>query len=108
MESKANQKQIGGTHYKTSIEPWDAIVSWELGYLDGNVVKYVSRWRKKGGLADLKKAQHYLEKLIENEEASINKVELPSQAQKQGTKILYGFGEPYKSIFPLFRSDEDI
>lgn len=113
MESKANQKQIGGTHYKTSIEPWDAIVSWELGYLDGNVVKYVARWRRKGGLADLKKAQHYLEKLIENEEASINKVELPnsklpSQAQKQDTKILYGFDEPYKSILPLFRSDEDI
>lgn len=100
MESKANQKQIGGTHYKTSIEPWDAIVSWELGYLDGNVVKYVARWRKKGGLADLKKAQHYLEKLIEEEEkkqslyvkdADFNKVVIIDD-----------------SIFPLFRSDEDI
>ena len=88
--NKANDKQIAGTHYKTTIEPWDAITSWGLGYLDGNVVKYMARWRKKGGLNDLKKAQHYLEKLIENEEASINKVELT------------------KSIFPLFRSDEDI
>lgn len=100
MESKANQKQIGGTHYKTSIEPWDAIVSWELGYLDGNVVKYVARWRKKGGLADLKKAQHYLEKLIEEEE------------KKQSLYVKdVDFNKAVITddrIFPLFRSDEDI
>lgn len=63
----ANDKQVAGTHYKTSIEPWDAILSWGLGYLDGNVVKYMSRWHKKGGLDDLYKAQHYLEKLIEQQ-----------------------------------------
>jgi len=41
------------------------IASNQLGYLEGNVVKYVSRWKDKGGLEDLKKAQHYLTKLIE-------------------------------------------
>ncbi len=65
--TRANDKQIAGTHYKTPVEPWDAILAWELGYLDGNVIKYVARWRKKGGLEDLRKAQHYLEKLIEVE-----------------------------------------
>lgn len=100
MESKANQKQIGGTHYKTSIEPWDAIVSWELGYLDGNVVKYVARWRKKGGLADLKKAQHYLEKLIEEEE---KKQSLYVKDVDFNKAVIID-----DSIFPLFRSDEDI
>ena len=63
----ANDKQISGNHYKMDIEPWDAIIAWKLGYLDGNAVKYLSRWKKKGGVADLEKAKHYIEKLIENE-----------------------------------------
>lgn len=62
---KANEKQVGGSHYQKSIQPWDYIIANELGYLEGNVVKYVSRWKEKGGLQDLKKAQHYLQKLIE-------------------------------------------
>ena len=66
--SKANAVQVGGTHYKNkAIQPWDYIASNEMGYLEGNVVKYVSRWQDKGGLSDLDKAKHYLEKLIEVE-----------------------------------------
>ena len=62
----ANDVQVAGTHYKDkAIQPWDYIVANELGYLEGNIVKYVSRWKDKGGLDDLKKAQHYLAKLIE-------------------------------------------
>ena len=38
-----------------------------LGYLEGNIVKYVSRWKDKGGVDDLRKAQHYLTKLIETQ-----------------------------------------
>jgi len=61
----ANEKQVGGAHYQKAIQPWDYIIANELGYLEGNVVKYVSRWKDKGGVQDLKKAQHYLQKLIE-------------------------------------------
>jgi len=62
----ANNQQIGGEHYKLkAIQPWDYIVANDLGYLEGNVVKYVSRWKNKNGIEDLKKAQHYLAKLIE-------------------------------------------
>ena len=62
----ANQKQEGGNHYKSkAIQPWDYIVSNNLGYLEGNIIKYVSRWKDKGGVQDLNKAMHYLEKLIE-------------------------------------------
>jgi len=63
----ANARQEGGTHYKQlSIQPWDYIVSNNLGYLEGNVVKYVTRWQTKGnGIEDLKKAKHYLDKLME-------------------------------------------
>ena len=62
----ANAQQVGGTHYKDkAIQPWDYIASNNMGYLEGNVVKYVSRWKEKGGVQDLKKAMHYLTKLIE-------------------------------------------
>ena len=63
---EANKQQIGGSHYKDkAIQPWDFISSNGLGFLEGNVVKYVSRWKDKNGVEDLKKAQHYLAKLIE-------------------------------------------
>lgn len=62
----ANSIQHGGDHYKSkAIQPWDYITSNELGYLEGNIVKYVSRWKDKGGVEDLQKARHYLDKLIE-------------------------------------------
>ena len=64
----ANAKQVSGKHYKDKeIQPWDYIYANNLGYFEGNCVKYVSRWREKGGIADLQKAIHYLEKLIELE-----------------------------------------
>ncbi len=64
----ANAVQVGGDHYKTEIQPWDFILANNLGYLEGNIIKYVSRYKKKGGMADLLKAQHYLQKLIETAE----------------------------------------
>jgi hypothetical protein len=62
----ANNRQEGGDHYKTMpIQPWDFIITNKLGFLEGNIVKYVCRWQSKGGLEDLRKANHYLAKLIE-------------------------------------------
>lgn len=52
-------------------EPIDVIFDWNLNYAEGNVVKYISRWRRKGGLEDLKKAQFYMNKLVEVEEKSL-------------------------------------
>ena len=66
FNSLANKTQVAGDHYKSkAIQPWDFIASNSMGYLEGNIVKYVSRWKEKGGIDDLKKAQHYLQKLIE-------------------------------------------
>ena len=66
----ANLRQVGGDHYTSkAIQPWDFIVSNNLPFLEGNVVKYVSRWRDKGGVQDLHKARHYLDKLLEIEQA---------------------------------------
>jgi len=65
-KGSANSTQVAGDHYKgKAVQPWDYIVGNNLGYLEGNVVKYVSRWKDKGGVDDLKKARHYLDKLIE-------------------------------------------
>lgn len=71
VKPTANDRQEGGTHYKQfKHETWDVILDWGLGYLDGNAVKYLSRWKHKGGVDDLKKARHYIDKLIELSEAS--------------------------------------
>lgn len=71
-DREANKEQIGGSHYQKDIQPWDymkAVMSeYEfLGYLRGNVIKYISRYKDKGGVEDLRKARHYLDKLIEEE-----------------------------------------
>ena len=63
----ANEKQIAGSHYQKLIQPWDYIAANGLDFFEGNIVKYVTRWRQKGGVEDLRKARHYLDKLIELE-----------------------------------------
>ena len=61
-----NDRQVGGDHYTTlKPQPWDVINAWHLGFFEGNVVRYVARWRVKGNIEDLRKARHYLDKLIE-------------------------------------------
>jgi hypothetical protein len=60
--------QVGGDHYKIlKIQPIEYIMENKLNYCEGNVIKYVSRHRNKGGLADLQKAKHYIDLLIEDE-----------------------------------------
>ena len=62
----SNDIQWGGNHYKDkAIQVWDFIAANNLDYFQGNVVKYVSRYKDKGGLEDLKKARHYIDKIIE-------------------------------------------
>lgn len=64
----ALHKQVGGQHYKDrAIQPIQYIHANGLGFFEGNVIKYVTRWRDKNGLADIEKAKHYLELLIELE-----------------------------------------
>jgi len=66
---KANDVQPGGEHYKNkTIQPWDYIAANNIGFFEGNAIKYLTRWREKGGIEDLKKAQHFIQKLIEIEE----------------------------------------
>ena len=62
----AEDKIYAPNHYTNkSPEPIEVIVNWELDFLLGNVVKYISRWEDKEGIEDLKKAKFYLDKFIE-------------------------------------------
>ena len=54
-------------HYRTDIQPIEYIVANNLGFCEGNIIKYISRWEMKGGEDDLEKAKHYIEMLIEQE-----------------------------------------
>lgn len=52
-------------HYASSYVHWDLVLHCGMGYLEGNATKYLARWRRKGGRADLDKALHYVAKLRE-------------------------------------------
>jgi UDP-3-O-acyl-N-acetylglucosamine deacetylase len=60
--------QVAGGHYKDlKIQPIQYIHANGIPFAEGSVIKYVTRWREKGGLADLEKAKHFIEMLIELE-----------------------------------------
>jgi len=63
---QANERQVGGSHYQSGFQHWDFVVRClDNRYLEGQITKYVSRWRRKNGFQDLEKASHFLEKLTE-------------------------------------------
>ena len=68
---KVDALQIGGDHYKNmGVQPWKAMESWMTpeqfaGFLRGNAIKYLARCDVKGGIDDIKKARHYIDKLVE-------------------------------------------
>jgi hypothetical protein len=79
----ANNKQIAGHHYKKygDLQPWDVVIVWELGYLEGTALKYIARWRDKNGVEDILKAIHFLEKLVEVEKAKQQAMDLDGVMQ---------------------------
>jgi len=69
----ALDKQIGGSHYKDmAIQPIEYIHKNGLGFCEGNVVKYITRWKTKNGIEDLKKVIHYAELLIQMEQDNVD------------------------------------
>jgi|TARA_R100000030_G_C3217986_1_gene115150 hypothetical protein len=62
MKKKDN---INPNYYKEGIQVTDFILSYNMEWCEGNIIKYVTRYKAKNGLEDLKKAKWYLEKLIE-------------------------------------------
>lgn len=69
--------QVGGEHYSDlKIQPIEYIYANNLNYFEGNVIKYITRWRKKGGISDLNKAKHYIDLLIHLENTDKDQKEL--------------------------------
>ena len=68
-EAKALKQQVGGQHYKgCKIQPVEYIHANGLDYLEGNVIKYITRHRTKGeGRKDIEKAIHYAQLILEME-----------------------------------------
>ena len=62
---KANERQVGGDHYAAKTQHWDIVAEHQLDYFQGQITKYVMRWKKKNGVEDLRKARHFLDKYIE-------------------------------------------
>lgn len=69
--SAANQMQVGGSHYASGMQHWDLIERHGIGYLEGCATKYITRARKKNGLQDLRKAEHFIVKLMELYDAGV-------------------------------------
>lgn len=64
----ASEIQVGGNHYRNfAIQPAEFIHKNQIGFLAGNVIKYVCRHGAKNGVEDLQKARHYIDLLIEHE-----------------------------------------
>tara|TARA_Y100001938_G_C7735784_1_gene256919 strand:- start:112 stop:375 length:264 start_codon:yes stop_codon:yes gene_type:complete len=67
-EWKQGNQDVKPIHYDFTIEPFDYIYENNMGFAEGCVVKYITRWQYKGGVEDLYKAKQYIEMLIEKEE----------------------------------------
>lgn len=88
MEEKATEKQIGGNHYKgLKIQPAEYIHANGLDFFQGNIVKYITRFRQKNGKQDLEKIKHYCDLLIEFEysDKEVNPIKM-----EEGDMILDG------------------
>lgn len=75
----ANEHQVGGGHYRSTIQHWDYVIANDLDYFQGQITKYVTRWKQKGGVQDLEKARHFLDKYIEHVKEQMEPVEEPSR-----------------------------
>lgn len=71
--SKANDRQPGGDHYIKygDLQPWDITALLQLDFFQGNILKYLIRWKDKNGLDDLEKCAHYIQKYIELVKAGV-------------------------------------
>lgn len=66
MDDTPLKTQIGGDHYKSKgIQPVEYCMANDIGFMEGSVIKYVTRWKDKGGVQDLEKARHFLDMLID-------------------------------------------
>jgi hypothetical protein len=67
-EASPLQVQVGGDHYKKyKIQPVEYVHANSIPFIEGSIIKYVTRWRDKNGVKDLEKAKHFIDLLIDLE-----------------------------------------
>lgn len=93
---KANEMQVGGSHYQSDYQHWDLVKDLELNYLGAQISRYVARWRKKNGVEDLHKALHYVNKLQEqikqgmhDDDNSVHTFAMCNGLGKRETRVLF-------------------
>jgi hypothetical protein len=97
MRNKADDRQVGGGHYKNGgLEHWTFCSGSSIGYLEGCASKYLIRWRDKAGIQDLEKSDHFLEKLIEMVEVGA----IPRNNARILPKLIKKFYEDAKIPYP--------
>jgi Protein of unknwon function (DUF3310) len=68
--------QVGGNHYKEfEIQPVEFCFRNNIPYLEATAIKYLCRWRNKGGIQDLQKAKHFIDILIQMETLYADKLD---------------------------------
>ena len=78
---KSTDHQVGGDHYKKlKIQPVEYILANQMGFCEGAIIKYISRWRDKGGVEDLRKIKQFCEFLIEEE---LKNTPLPTMEERR-------------------------
>lgn len=95
----ALDSQVGGGHYKDmAIQPIEFTHKNNLNFCQGNVIKYICRYKNKNGLEDLKKVKHYVDLLIELEGYVVEK-ELPEDLQEIADSRIF------KEVVSFFKSE---
>jgi len=72
---RGSLRQEGGSHYKLNIQPIEYIHENDLGFIEGNIIKYATRHKTKNGAEDIRKIIHYCELLLELEYGEKSKEE---------------------------------
>lgn len=87
--SDADKRQEGGTHYATDFwQTWNLIVPMKWTAFQFEIINYVDRYKRKNGIEDLKKARHWLDKLIEIEEAQAQSISNVFEGDSFASKLI--------------------
>ena len=89
MADKANDRQVGGSHYKVGNLPehWDLAIMYGWDPFQYQITKYVMRWKSKNGIQDLEKAAHFLQKYIEATKAGYQTRPLEFNPAEEDAKL---------------------
>lgn len=109
-----NDRQVGGSHYRTKSarQCWDYIEDSGIGYLEGTAIAYLARHRQKNGVEDLRKARHFVEKLIDIRRKPRGRLPAPdllgfyadysmSDFERFAVRILFTWNDPSELHYAL-------